>query len=436
MVSDVASALNSQPEALANYYDLLASDAFGNYRTLLQDVTLSPVMGNYLNMLRNTAANPAKGTSADENYAREIMQLFTIGLNQLNPDGTLKLDSTGLPIPTYDQADHRADRQCAHRLVLSLHATNPSFTGGAADWYNPMQLFPANHDNTQKTIVGGTIIPPNQGGATDLKILLDTLFNHPNAAPFFARGLIQRLVTSNPSPGYVYRVASVFANDGSGTRGNLAAVVKAVLTDYEARSPAMLTNASFGKLKEPLLRQTALYRAFNGRSSSGRWSISALFTPDTSIGRGRAALSHRVQFLFAGLRPAGPAGPSRTLRPGIPDHYRRHRHHGAELPLQLHLHRDGTGGRAAGARFERADRFGHRPDHQPGRTRSTCVTCAGGNNVAPARNRRSSPRSTACLPEPPPSGQSAVRFVSRRNHLFRGDPTIAPASTFCPMLCP
>jgi uncharacterized protein (DUF1800 family) len=296
VVSDVASALTNQPEALANYYDLLAGDAFGNYRTLLQDVTLSPVMGNYLNMLRSAAANAAKGTSADENYARELMQLFTIGLNQLNPDGTLTLDSTGLPIPTYDQA---TIVQTANVLTgWSYHSTltNPSFSGGTADWYNPMQLFPAQHDNTQKTIVGGVIIPPSQGGATDLKILLDTLFNHPNAGPFFARGLIQHLVTSNPSPGYVYRVASVFANDGSGTRGNLAAVVQAVLTDYEARSPAMLTNASFGKLKEPLLRQTALYRAFNGRSSSGRWGIAALFTPDTSIAQ--AALRSPTVFNF------------------------------------------------------------------------------------------------------------------------------------------
>ena len=296
VVSDVASALNNQPEALANYYDLLANDAFGNYRTLLQDVTLSPVMGNYLNMLRNAAANAAKGTSADENYAREVMQLFTIGLDQLNPDGTLVLDSTGLPVPTYNQA---TIVQTANAITgWSYHSTlaNPSFTGGAADWYNPMQLFPASHDNTQKTIVGGVIIPPNQGGTTDLKIVLDTLFNHPNAAPFFARGLIQRLVASNPSPGYVYRVASVFANDGTGTRGNLAAVVKAVLTDYEARSSTMLNNASFGKLKEPLLRQTALYRAFNARSSSGRWGIGALFTPDTSINQ--AALRSPTVFNF------------------------------------------------------------------------------------------------------------------------------------------
>jgi len=296
VVSDVASALNSQPEALANYYDLLANDAFGNYRTLLQDVTLSPVMGNYLNMLRNAAANAAKGTSADENYAREVMQLFTIGLDQLNPDGTLKLDNTGLPIPTYDQP---TIVQTANALTgWSYHSTlaNPSFTGGAADWFNPMQAYAADHDVTQKTIVGGVILPPNQTAAIDLKGVLDTLFNHANAAPFFARALIQHLVTSNPSPGYVYRVASVFADDGTGTRGNLAAVVKAVLTDYEARSSALLSNASFGKLREPLLRQTAIYRAFNARSSSGRWGISALFSPDTSTGE--AALRSQTVFNF------------------------------------------------------------------------------------------------------------------------------------------
>jgi len=296
VVSDVASSLSNQAEALANYYDLLAGDAFGNFRTLLQDVTLSPVMGNYLNMLRSAPANAAKGTAADENYAREVMQLFTIGLNALNPDGTLLLDNTGLPIPTYTQATIVQTANVFTGWAYHSTATNPSFTGSAADWFNPMQAYTGQHDETQKTIVGGVIIPPNGTAATDLKIELDTLFNHPNAAPFFARGLIQRLVTSNPSPGYVYRVASVFANDGTGTRGNLAAVVKAVLLDYEARSPALVTNASFGKLKEPLLRQTAIYRAFSAGSASGRWGASALFTPDQTIGQ--AALRSPTVFNF------------------------------------------------------------------------------------------------------------------------------------------
>jgi len=282
VVSDQSSALTNQPEALANYYDMLAADAFGNYRQLLQDVTLSPVMGNYLNMLENAAANPAKGTAADENYAREVMQLFTIGLNELNPDGSLQLDSTGQPIPTYNQATIVQTANVFTGWAYQNPAKSPSFTGSPADWYDPMELYPAYHDTTQKTIVNNVVLPANEGGAADLKTELDTLFNHQNTAPFFCREMIQRLVTSNPSAGYVYRMAQVFANDGAGVRGNIGAVVKAILLDPEARSSSFLSNASYGKLKEPLLRQTAVYRAFNATAADGRFSI---FDTDNTLGQ-------------------------------------------------------------------------------------------------------------------------------------------------------
>ncbi|HVW22569.1 MAG TPA: DUF1800 family protein [Opitutaceae bacterium] len=282
VVSDAASSLANQPEALANYYDLLAHDAFGNFRQLLEDVTLSPVMGNYLSMLRNAPANPAKGTAADENYAREVMQLFTIGLNELNPDGSLQLDAGGRPVATYDQATIVQTANVFTGWAYASAASKPSFTGSAADWYDPMMLYPAFHDNTPKTIVNGVVLPAGQGGAADLKEELDTLFNHQNTAPFFCRLLIQRLVTSDPSPGYVYRVAQVFANDGSGVRGDLAAVVRAILLDPEARSPSELANAGFGKLKEPLLRQAALYRAFHAASAEGRFAV---FNTDSSLGQ-------------------------------------------------------------------------------------------------------------------------------------------------------
>ncbi len=294
VTSDVASSLANQPEALANYYDLLANDAFGNYRQLLQDVTLSPVMGNYLNMLRNAPANPAKGTAADENYAREIMQLFTVGLNLLHPDGSLALSSTGQPIPSYDP--EATVVQTANVFTgWSYFSTlaKPSFTGGTADWYDPMMLFPAFHDNTLKTIIGGVVLPANEGGAADLKAELDTLFNHQNTGPFICRELIQRLITSNPSPGYIYRVAQVFANNGSGTRGDLGAVVKAILLDPEARSSTLLSNAGFGKLKEPLLRQTALYRAFGAAAANNRFS---LFNTDNTLGQ--TALDSPTVFNF------------------------------------------------------------------------------------------------------------------------------------------
>jgi uncharacterized protein (DUF1800 family) len=293
VVSDQSSALTNQPEAIANYYDMLANDAFGNFRQLLQDVTLSPVMGNYLNMLENAAANPAKGIAADENYAREVMQLFTIGLNELNPDGSLQLDMTGQPIPTYNQATIVQTANVLTGWSYQNTAKNPSFTGSPADWYDPMQLYPAFHDNTQKTIVNNVIVPANGGGAADLKIELDTLFTHQNTAPFFCRELIQRLVTSNPSPGYIYRVAQVFANNGSGVRGDLKAVVNAVLLDPEARSSTLLGNASYGKLKEPLLRQVALYRAFNASAQNGRFGIS-----DTDNTLGQTPVSSPTVFNF------------------------------------------------------------------------------------------------------------------------------------------
>jgi len=293
VVSDQSSALTNEPEAIANYYDMLANDAFGNFRQLLQDVTLSPVMGNYLNMLENAAANPTKGTAADENYARELQQLFTIGLNELNPDGSLQLDSTGLPIPTYQQAEIVQTANVLTGWAYQNTAKNPSFTGSPADWYDPMQLYPTFHDNTQKTIVNNVNVPANEGGAADLKILLDALFNHQNTAPFFARGLIQRLVTSNPSPGYVYRVAQVFVNNGSGVRGDLNAVVRAILLDPEARSTVLLGNASYGKLKEPLLRQTAVYRAFNASAQDGRFVSS-----DTDNTLGQTPVSSPTVFNF------------------------------------------------------------------------------------------------------------------------------------------
>jgi uncharacterized protein (DUF1800 family) len=200
------------------------------------------------------------------------MQLFSIGLNQLQPDGTLKLDPTGVPIPTYDQKTITEVAKIFTGWAFASDTTNANnFRGAAANYMQPMVLFPTFHEDGAKTIFNGIQIGANQGGAKDLKDFLDALNNHANTGPFISRQLIQRLVTSNPSPGYVYRVAQVFANDGSGVRGNLGAVVRAVLTDYEARSTAVAASASFGKLKEPLLRATALLRAFNGGSNSGRY---------------------------------------------------------------------------------------------------------------------------------------------------------------------
>lgn len=293
VVSDRNDALAGNPEAAAAYYDLLVRGAFGNFRTLLEDVTRSPVMGAYLSHLRSAKANPARGTSADENYAREVMQLFTIGLNQLQPDGTLRLGSDGLPIPTYDQKTITEMAKVFTGWGFYTPEPTQNLFAARANYTEPMILYPDAHDDGPKTIVGGVRLPAKAGGEEDLRITLDTLFEHPNTGPFVCRQLIQRLVTSNPSPGYVYRVAKVFADNGRGVRGDLGAVVRAILLDYEARSPEVLGNFGYGKLKEPLLRATALLRAFGARSRSGRY-----LQPDPEGPFGQAALRSPTVFNF------------------------------------------------------------------------------------------------------------------------------------------
>jgi uncharacterized protein (DUF1800 family) len=173
-------------------------------------------------------------------------------------------------------------------------------------------VYPSYHDETQKTIVNNIVIPANQGGAADLKMELDALFNHPNTGPFICQQLIQRLVTSNPSPAYVYRVAQVFANDGTGTRGNLAAVLNAILLDYEARSLTLAADSGYGKLKEPLLRMTAIYRAFNGASQEGRFPI---FNPQTNLDQAALRSPTVFNFFDPGYVQQGPLASAGLLAP-------------------------------------------------------------------------------------------------------------------------
>jgi len=276
VISDISLGNDSQAEPIAAYYDLLGNGAFGSFRTLLENVTLNPMMGNYLTWIRNPKGDPTTGQTPDENYAREVMQLFTIGLDMLNPDGTLQLDATGLPIPTYYQAT--VTEMAKVFTGWSYSGTTNFFTGGGSvtSMTTPMILFPAYHDNSAKNLnlASLAVIPANSAatsGTTDLKAALDALAFHPNTGPFVCKQLIQRLVTSNPSPGYIYRVVQVWQNDGSGNVGNLGAVVRAILEDYEARSPTIAANATYGKLREPILRATALLRSFSASSTSGRY---------------------------------------------------------------------------------------------------------------------------------------------------------------------
>jgi uncharacterized protein (DUF1800 family) len=257
------------------YYDVLLDHAFGDFRSLLEKVTLQPSMGLYLSHLRNAKADPETGALPDENYAREVMQLFTIGLNELQPDGTLKLNNRGLPIATYtnDTIQEMAKVFTGWTFASANPNNDNQFRRSARDDVTPMILFPQFHDDSEKTIITGRVLPAGQGGEADLRDTLDTLFEHPNTGPFIARRLIQRLVTSNPSPGYIYRVAQKFADNGSGQRGDLGAVVRAILTDYEARSTELAATGSFGKLKEPILRLTGLFRLLPVSADDGRLDI-------------------------------------------------------------------------------------------------------------------------------------------------------------------
>ena len=274
MVVSQLGALGNLPFAVADYYDVLAENAFGNYRELLEEVTLHPAMGVYLSMLGNEKPDPVNNIRPDENYAREVMQLFSIGLVELNIDGTEKLDQ-GQPIPTYSQDIIEG---FAHVYTGWTFAGAPSFRQARPTPFNqviPMQLYPGFHDTDSKTLLRGEVLPAGQSGEQDLSDALDNIFNHPNVGPFIAIRLIQRLVTSNPSPGYIRRVAEVFNNNGSGVRGDLGAVVKAILLDDEAR-PALAMEID-GKLKEPLLRLTQLWKAYNATSNSGRFPLNAAY---------------------------------------------------------------------------------------------------------------------------------------------------------------
>jgi uncharacterized protein (DUF1800 family) len=262
----VVSAVTVRPAyAYAPYYRLFIQNAFGNYRNIMKAVTLSPAMGTYLNMANNNKGNPTKGTAANENYARELMQLFTVGLTQLNPDGTPLLDANGNPKPTYDQA---VVTNTARALTGWTYPPAPGATSKANNpAYYVGQMIPVetNHDMNSKVIIGATNVPPNQTAEQDLDAVLDALMAQPTMAPFISRQLIQHLVTSNPSPAYVQRVAGVFSDNGAGVAGDMRSVIKAILTDPEARAgddPSQPGYANFGHLREPVMFLTDILRAF------------------------------------------------------------------------------------------------------------------------------------------------------------------------------
>lgn len=292
VISMVDSTVADNPRGVAGWLDVMNQHAFGNYRDLLEAVARHPMMGLYLSHLRNQKENPATGRVPDENFAREVMQLFSIGLYQLDPDGSVKLGSDGKPIETYTGEDIGGLAKVFTGFSWAGPDTSDSrFFGSSSaqdpdrQWM-PMQGYTKYHSTSEKRFLGTTV--PSQGSAdpnTSLRVALDTLAAHPNVGPFIGRQLIQRLVTSNPSPGYVARVAAAFADNGSGVRGDMKAVVRAVLLDPEARDPALAADPAYGKLREPVLRLTALLRAFNATSDSGRWLVGTTDDAGTQLGQ-------------------------------------------------------------------------------------------------------------------------------------------------------
>ncbi len=259
---------------LAGYYDMLAEFATGNFRELLERVTLHPLMGIFLSMLRNERADPERNVRPDENYAREVLQLFTIGLYELDANGQPRNDDNG-PIPSYDQETVQQFAKVFTGWNLAdageVWVSNDLTTYDKESSMVPVEAY---HDTSAKTLLNGVVLPAGQDARQDLDDALDNIFAHQNVGPFIAHALIQRLVTSNPTPAYIGRVAAVFADNGSGTRGDLAAVTRAILLDEEARNGHINMPDTFGKVKEPVIRYTQVWRAFDatpGPLSDGQY---------------------------------------------------------------------------------------------------------------------------------------------------------------------
>lgn len=323
VVSTTPLAINWRSNAVSHFWDQLNAKAFGKFRELLEDVTLNPAMGVFLSTLGNQKEDSNTNRVPDENFAREIMQLFTIGLHELNNDGSKKTNAKGEAIETYTNND-------VSNLARVFTGYNYDFTGigktptikdpnrmvpDASYVYKPMTVDPTKWENPQATSEHsmleksflGTTIPANTSPESSLKLALDTLFNHPNVAPFFSAQMIQRLVTSNPTPAYVNRVANVFNNNGKGDRGDLRAVFKAILLDQEAINPSNAGTPTAGKLREPALRLVQWGRTFGARSKSGNWMISTLSDPALTLGQSPLRAPSVFNFFRPGYVPPNTA---------------------------------------------------------------------------------------------------------------------------------
>lgn len=292
----------------AHYMDTLEAHAFGHYRTLLEAITLSPAMGVYLSMRGNEKAN-AQGREPDENFAREVMQLFSIGLHQLHPDGRVQTRD-GQPIETYTPDDVRGlARVCTGWDFDRVVRDEPDHA------LRPMVCNPARHSPEPKAFLG-VHLPAGTDGVAELKVALDTLANHPNVGPFIGRQLIQRLVTSNPSPAYVARVAAAFRDNGQGVRGDMKALITAVLLDAEARTPPRHPGA--GKLREPIVRLVQWARTFEAEPPMGVWNVGNASNPSARLGQSPLRSPSVFNHFRPGYVPAGtPLAPLGWVAPEL-----------------------------------------------------------------------------------------------------------------------
>ncbi|MDB6139025.1 MAG: hypothetical protein JWO94_2097, partial [Verrucomicrobiaceae bacterium] len=317
VISDQMDTLYNEPAGMAAFYDLLLNRSFGNFRDLLYDVAMHPAMGIYLSHLGNVKADPETHTSPDENFAREVMQLFSIGLWELNNDGTRKTDGDGNPIPTYNIA---TITQFA-RVFTGLDFA-PQQQKYVDNYNSPMKMFDELHDLGAKVLLNGVTLParpqsnPDNGtsGLLDMRAAIDCLFNHPSCPPFICKQLIQRFITSNPSPSYVARISAVFINNGHGVRGDLKAVLKAILLDNEARDPGMLGDPVFGKVREPYLRTVNLVKALNSKAATGQYVIN--YIQDNFAQQPYSAPSV-FNFFKPGYSPPGPMSDAGLVAPEL-----------------------------------------------------------------------------------------------------------------------
>jgi uncharacterized protein (DUF1800 family) len=327
VISDVDSNVANGRDGSSSYYDMLARNALGSFRTLLMDVTRHPMMGRYLSHYKNRKANATSGTRPDENYAREVMQLFSIGLYHLTPSGDYITDGSGRPLETYTNDDITEFARVFTGFTDASTNDTGSGTGRAdfpsatADYTSPMRMWEGQHDTGAKRLLAYSgarkvNLPASQTGLQDVADAIDNLVEHPSTAPFICRQLIQRLVTSNPSAGYVGRVAAVFIDNGAGTRGDLLAVVRAILLDAEARSASRITDPEHGRLREPFLRVTHLLRAFRFTVDAGTlpYDFSSTVTQNT-IGHYPMSSPSVFNFYSPEYEPPGPIGSAALVGP-------------------------------------------------------------------------------------------------------------------------